>query len=150
MTSVVLPAGNLAHVMRQKVETLQRAVEQLPQYEPETRHYFHGGMYCREVFRDAGVLVVGKAHKREHFYEIVSGRVLITDGTNEPREVSAPALIESHPGTKRAVLSLEPTLCRTFHATDARTVEEAEAQLVEDEPSRYAAGNRLKTLEIES
>jgi hypothetical protein len=146
VTEVALPPeANLAPLMRQKVAALQSALMELPQYQPETKHYFHGGMYCREVYRAAGVLVVGAVHRKEHFYEIVRGRVLVTDGTNEPQEFCAPALILSKPGTKRAVLSLEPTLCRTFHATNAKTVEEAEAELVESEPSSYAPGNVLKT-----
>lgn len=130
---------------RRKVEALQSELEKLPQYEPQTRHYFHAGMYCREVFRDANVLVVGKVHKREHFYVICSGRVAITDGDGPAKEVSAPAVIRSMPGTKRAVLSLEPTVCMTFHVCEAKTVEEAEAELVEDEPSLFSLGNVLKT-----
>lgn len=150
MTSVALPPGPLAHVMRQKVSALKTALMQLPQYEPQTEHFFHGGMYVRKVYRDAGVLVAGAAHKKEHLYVIVSGRVLITDGDNEPVEQVAPAVIKSMPGTQRAVLSLEPTVCMTFHVTNAKTVEEAEAELVESEPSMYAPGNKLKVLEIES
>lgn len=130
--------------MRGKVEALQAALDCLPQYEPETRHYFHGGMYCREVFRNQDVLVVGKVHKQEHFYVIVSGTVLITDGMDEAREVTGPEVIMSKPGTKRAVLSITPAVCMTFHRTDATSVEEAEAELVEDEPSAYAPGNKIK------
>jgi hypothetical protein len=150
MTSVALPPGPLVHVMRQKVCALQKALEQLPQYEPATKHHFHAGMYCREVYRDAGVLVVGKVHRKEHFYVICSGRVMVTDGENEPVEQVAPAVIKSVPGTKRAVLSLEPTVCMTFHVTNATTVEDAERELVEDEPSTFGVGNKLKVLEIES
>lgn len=102
-------------------------------------------MYCREVYRDAGVLVVGAIHRKEHLYVIASGRVLITDGTNEPVEVVGPKVVLSVPGTKRAVLSLEPTVCMTFHVTDAKTVEEAEKELIEAEPSMYGPGNVLKT-----
>ena len=44
--------------------------------------------------------------------------------------------------TENTVLSLEPTLCMTFHRTDSKTVEEAENELVEHEPnSMYAVGN---------
>lgn len=119
---------------------LQCEVAKLPQYEPKTRHFFHGGMYCREVWRAGGVLVIGKVHRKEHFYLIVSGRVRIG------REEFGPAsLILSKPGTKRAVLSLEPTLCMTFHRTDATTVEEAERELVEeDEADMYLPGNVAK------
>jgi hypothetical protein len=134
--------------MRHKVSALQVALSELPQYQPETKHYFHAGMYCREVYRDAGVLVVGAVHKKEHFYVIASGVVLITDGENEPRRVTGPAVIQSMPGTKRAVLSVTPTTCLTFHICEAKTVEEAEAELVIPEPSKYLAGNRLKEIEV--
>lgn len=123
---------------------LQEEVSKQPQYEPETRHFFHGGMYCREVWRNGGVLVVGKVHRKEHFYLIVSGRVRIG-----AEEFGPGALILSKPGTKRAVLSLEPTLCMTFHRTDATTVEEAERELVEeDENDMYLPGNRAKPQEV--
>lgn len=138
---ISVPAG----LMQQKVGALQAELSKLPQYQPETRHYFHGGMYCREVFRHAGVLVVGAVHKKEHFYLIVSGTVMITDGEGNAQEVTGPHLFQSKPGTKRAVLALTDTLCMTFHALAATTVEEAEAELVEPEPdSMYASGNLIK------
>ena len=131
--------------MHQKVGVLQTELSKLPQYQPETRHYFHGGMYCREVFRHAGVLVVGAVHKKEHFYLIVSGTVAITDGDGNVQEVTGPHLFQSKPGTKRAVLALTDTLCMTFHALEAVTVEDAEAELVEPEPtSMYAPGNLVR------
>lgn len=130
--------------MREKVCALQEAVSQLPQYEPETKHYFHGGMYCREVWRDAGVLVVGKVHKKEHFYLIVSGTVAITTD-DDVQYLTGPALLLSKPGTKRAVYSETPALCMTFHRTDATTVEAAEIELVEEEESTmYGPGNLIK------
>lgn len=136
--------------MIDKVKVLQEELLKLPQYQPETRHFFHGGMYCREVFRHAGVLVVGKVHKQEHFYLIVSGTVQITDGEGRVQEVTGPHLFLSNPGTKRAVYALTDTLAMTFHATRAATVEDAEAELVEDEPtSLFLPGNTLKNEQIE-
>jgi hypothetical protein len=132
-------------LMQQKVEALQSELAKLPQYQPETKHYFHGGMYCREVFRHAGVLVVGAVHKKEHFYLIVSGTVAITDGEGNVQEVTGPHLFQSKPGTKRAVYAVTDALCMTFHAIDATTVEAAEAELVELEPSSmFAPGNLIK------
>lgn len=127
---------------RTAVERLQVELLKLPQYEPKTKNYFHGGMYCREVWRDGGVLVVGKVHRKEHFYLIVSGTVSI----NGAEPVSGPMLIFSNPGTKRAILSITPALCMTFHRTDSITVEDAENELVEeDNLSGYAIGNALKS-----
>jgi len=135
--------------MLDKVQALQAEVSKLPQYEPETKHYFHGGMYCREVFRHAGVLVVGAVHKKEHFYLIVSGTVAITtdDGV---QEVTGPHLFSSKPGTKRAVYAITNALCMTFHAIEAKNVEEAETELVEAEPNNmYSFGNQIKHQPLE-
>lgn len=139
-------SGTLAAkpTLRERVQRLQAEVSKLPQYEPETKHYFHGGMYCREVWRPAGVLVVGKVHKKEHFYLIVSGTVAIT--TDEGVEhITGPRLIKSSVGTKRAVYAETDALCMTFHVVDASTVEEAEVELVEpDDGDMYGPGNQLK------
>lgn len=134
--------------MRQKVEALQAAVSQMPQYEPITKHTFHGGMYCREVFREAGVLVVGKVHKKEHFYLIVGGTVAIT--TDEGVQfVTGPQLLCSKPGTKRAVYAETDALCMTFHRVESDNVEDAEAELVEDDAtSMFAVGNQVKAKEL--
>ena len=134
--------------MREKVQSLQDALLQLPQYEPLTKHYFHGGMYCREVFREAGVLVVGKVHKKEHFYLIVSGTVAITTDEGVQR-ITGPQLLLSKPGTKRAVYAETDALCMTFHATETKSVEDAEIEMVEEEPnSLYSVGNTLKIKEL--
>lgn len=131
--------------MHQKVDRLQEQLAALPQYEPQTTHRFHAGMYCREVWREAGVMVVGKVHRKEHFYLIVSGTVCITDGSSEPQRFTGPHMIESRPGTKRAAYAETDVLCMTIHRTDAITVEAAEAELVEDDAgSMYAPGNVVK------
>jgi hypothetical protein len=135
--------------LRQRVENLQCEISKLPQYEPKTTHTFHAGMYCREVWRPAGVLVVGKVHKKEHFYLIVSGTVAITtdDGV---QLVTGPHLLCSTPGTKRAVYAETDALCMTFHVVDAKTIEDAEAELVEtDENDMYTIGNTIKDQQIE-
>jgi len=135
--------------MRQRVEALQREVSKLEQYEPPTEHIFHGGMYCRQVFRPTGCLIVGKVHKKEHFYFIVFGTVAITTDEGVQR-ITGPAMLCSKPGTKRAVLAETDALCVTFHRTDATTVEDAEADLVEDDPtSMFTIGNKLKQAQLE-
>jgi len=118
--------------MREKVEKLQGEISKLPQYEPITKHYFHAGMYCREVFRHEGVLIVGRIHKKEHFYVIASGTVIITtdDGV---KTITGPQVIMSNPGAKRAVYAVTPATCMTFHVTESRSPDEAEIEMVEQE-----------------
>jgi hypothetical protein len=134
--------------MVDKVKALQAEVMKLPQYEPETKHYFHGGMYCREVFRHADVLIVGKVHKKEHFYLVVNGTLAITtdDGV---QEITGPHLLCSKPGTKRAVYALTDALCMTFHRVESDNVEDAEVELVEHDPeSMFSIGNKVKVKEL--
>jgi len=134
--------------LRNRVEALQAELCKLPQYEPKTKHTFHAGMYCREVWRQAGVLVVGKVHKKEHFYLIVSGTVAITtdDGV---QLITGPQLLCSTPGTKRVVYAETDALCMTFHVVDAKTVEDAEIELVESDPNDvYAVGNIVKDKQV--
>lgn len=151
MSNLTDSLGKLpAELMQKKVCALQTELSKMPQYQPETRHYFHGGMYCREVFRHAGVLVVGATHKKEHFYLIVSGTVAITDGQGNVQEVTGPYLFQSKPGTKRAVYAITDALCMTFHAVEATTIEQAESELIETEvDSMYSFGNQVKHKEIE-
>lgn len=134
--------------MRARVEALQAELCKLPQYEPVTKHTFHGGMYCREVFREAGILIVGKVHKKEHFYLIAGGTVAITtdDGV---QVVTGPHLLCSKPGTKRAVYAETDALCMTFHRVEATNVEDAEIELVEHDPdAMFSVGNKIKVKEL--
>lgn len=134
---------------RASVEALQSAISVLPQGHFPTEHIFHGGMYCRQVWRPAGALIVGKVHKKDHFYMVVYGTVLITSDDG-PIEVTGPYLFQSKPGTKRAVYALTDALCMTFHRADSDTVEAVEDELVEEDPAAtYGAGNIPKPPVVE-
>jgi hypothetical protein len=135
--------------MRERVESLQVEMLKFPQYEPKTTHTFHAGMYCRQVTQAADALIVGKVHKKEHFFILVSGDMVITEG-GETKRISGPCLLSSIPGSKRAIYSETEALYMTIHCTDADTVESAENELVEDDPtSMFGVGNILKTPQIE-
>jgi quercetin dioxygenase-like cupin family protein len=139
---IVTYSGVLAK--KPDVQALQDAMLEMPQYEPPTEHLFHGGMYCRQVWRPAGCTIVGKVHKKEHFYVVVSGTICVT--TDEKvQTVTGPKVLCSRPGTKRAVYAVTDALCMTFHVADAQTVEEAEDELVEpDNSSKFLVGNKVK------
>ena len=133
---------------RAAIERLQAEMAKMPQAELTTEHYFADGMYCRYLPRPAGTLIVGKVHRKEHFYMVVSGRVRVTtdDGVVD---ISAPRVIVSKPGTKRAVLALEDSVCLTVHRTDNTDLEEIEAELVEpDVLALFDAHNKLRAKEL--
>lgn len=132
-----------------RVNALKSELLKMDQIELPTQHLFHGGMYCRQVWRPAGCTIVGKVHKKEHFYMVVEGTVIVT--TDEgAQELTAPALLCSSPGTQRAVFAVTDAMCMTIHRADANTVEGAADELVEDDPeSMFDALNNLKDKQIE-
>lgn len=106
---------------------------------------FADGMYARVVERKRGVTIVGKVHKREHFYIITKGAVLVTDGGSIPVLRVAGDVIVSKAGTERAVFALEDSICMTVHRTDKTDLDEIEAELIEPDPlAFFDAANRLK------
>jgi hypothetical protein len=139
--------SEVAALLRSSVKTLEDCLRQLPQVEVETDHFFADGMYCRRASRDAGVLIVGKVHKREHFYCITKGRVMVTNDDGPAKTYEAGDVIVSRPGTKRAVLSLEPSTCMTVHRTDKTDLDEIEQELIEPDPlALFDARNKLRAL----
>ena len=55
---------------REQINILQSIMASMPQVDlsDHTKHHFADGMYIRELFRPAGTTIVGKVHKKEHFY----------------------------------------------------------------------------------
>ena len=141
-----MSAGVQTAQMRGKVQALQEEILKQPQVELPTEHIFHGGMYCRQVWQPAGTIIVGKVHKKEHFFMVVSGCVAVSVG-EEAQEIRAPFLLTSHPGDKRAIYAITDTLYMTIHRTDETDVAAAEDELVEYDPTcPFLVGNKLKVL----
>jgi hypothetical protein len=138
--------NELAKSMRSKVEALQQSMLGMPQAELRTDHYFADGMYARVLARSAGTLIVGKVHLKEHLYIIAKGRIQVT--TDEGViERSAGDVVVSKPGTKRAVLALEDSICLTVHRTDSTDLDEIEAELIEpDLTALFNSDNHTKAI----
>lgn len=135
---------------REQIEALQREVQKLPQIEPETKNYFADGMYAREVFRVAGTLVVGKVHKKEHFFILVKGDLTVWTEAGMKR-VQAPFVWVSKPGTKRVTYAHEDSTAVTVHQVSSRNLDEIENELVEDDPSSsYGPANTLLKTALEA
>lgn len=130
---------------REKIEQLQAAMSGMEQCKDLiTDHYFADGMYCRKLWRPAGCLIVGKVHKKEHLYIVATGSVKVT--TDEGvKEIKAPMVIVSRPGTKRAVLALEDSTCITVHRTDKTDLDDIEEELIEpDKLALFDSKNQIK------
>ena len=130
--------------MESKVYALQAAMMDMPQIDLQTFHHFADGMYARVVPRPKGTVIVGKVHKREHFYIVAAGKVAVTNGDGEPNVYEAGTVLVSQPGTKRAVLALEDSVCLTVHRTALKDLDEIEREIVEpDDTALFDARNKL-------
>jgi hypothetical protein len=140
-----LPILDEVHVPTlEQIQRLQSEMSMIPQVELPTEHYFSGGMYCRKLPRPAGTLIVGKVHKKEHFFLCAQGEIR---AWSEKGMVTLKAgdIICSKAGTKRVTLALTDAIGITFHVTDKTDLNDIEAELIEpDETALFDSGNKLK------
>lgn len=129
-----------------QLKKLQLEISKYPQPEFDTRHYFADGMYCRELPRPKGALIVGKVHKKEHFYIVASGDVTVyCDG--DTTRIVGPKVMVYPVGSQRAVYAHTDATCITVHRCEKKDIEAVEAELVEeDSDSMYLPGNIVKPM----
>lgn len=133
---------------RADIERLQQAMAAFPQADLDTRHHFAEGLYCREVRRPAGTTIVGKVHRKEHLYMVLSGEITVV-GEGGPIRIKAPCILVSPPGTKRAVYAHVDSICCTVHRTDLTDLQAIEKELIEeDDAALFDHNNQLKMLQI--
>jgi hypothetical protein len=116
---------------RDKIHNLEDELAKLPQVECKLDHVFSDGLYARSMHIPGGTVLTGKVHKRDHINFLLQGtiRVMTDDGM---KELTAPQVIPSKKGIKRAGFAITDVIWTTVHATDATEVEAAEDELVED------------------
>ena len=131
---------------RDQIERLQAEMVKMPQAELKTEHFFSPGMYCRRVFRPAGTLIVGKVHKKPHFFLCAAGEIIAWTESGM-RKLQAGDVVECQPGTKRVTLATTDAIGITIHKTDKTDLDEIEVELVEpDETALFDSGNNLKRI----
>lgn len=135
---------------RAQIEKLQEEVSKMPQADGMiTDHFFADGMYSRRVFRKAGTLIVGKVHKKDHFFICTKGEIIAWTEKGM-KKLSAGDIIECKQGTKRVTLATMDSIGTTVHKTDKTDLDEIEAELIEnDEKALFDSGNKLKDWALE-
>ena len=133
----------------EQIERLQGEMMQMPQAELQTEHYFSGGMYCRKLTRSAGTLIVGKVHKKDHFFLCAKGEI-IAWSEGGMRHLYPGDVICSKPGTKRVTLAVTDAIGITFHKTNKTNLDKIEKELIEpDELALFDSSNNLKAQALE-
>ena len=121
---------------RNALYELGKACMLQPPVKLELNHLFAAGLYGRIITMPPDTCVMTAIHKKENITTVVTGkcRVVNTDGTAEL--IIAPAFFVTPANTQRAVYVIEESTWITVHATNAKTVEDAE-QVIATMPDFY-------------
>lgn len=120
---------------REKIMRLEAQMLEMKEHQIliETKHYFSPGIYIREIFIPKDSVVAGKIQKTEYLNIFSRGEISIMTEAGMTR-FSAPTVVRSKPGLKRAALTHEDSTWLTIHAnpTDERDIDKLEAMLFAD------------------
>lgn len=133
---------NLGIPSREQIYETEAALQKLPQADFSLINRFADGLYARQVTMKRGTFLTSKIHLKEHFAFILTGDVSVWTEEDFQR-IKAPQILITQPGTKRVLLAHEDTVWVTVHACNAKTVEDAEAELVSNDPSMIDEARRV-------
>jgi quercetin dioxygenase-like cupin family protein len=134
---------------REEILRLQDEMAKMPQAELKTEHYFSQGMYCRKVFRKAGTIIVGKVHKRDHFFMCAQGQIIAWSEKGMVT-LNAGDVLCSKSGTKRVTMAVTDAIGITVHKTNKTDLDKIEKELIEpDELALYDSSNNIKVKALE-
>ena len=85
--------------------------------ELQVRHIFTPGLYARELFIPAGVVLTSYVHKFTHPFVVSSGVINILDNDLNVLQVVAPFTGVSLKGTRRTGMAINDCTWTTFHPT---------------------------------
>lgn len=127
------------------VEQLQNAMQSLPQVDCQVKHHFTDGLYARELIIPAGVCVVGAKHNTNHILMVTQGECLISNNGLSER-VTAPYMLETTKGTKRAITAITDTTMITFHVTKEKNVKKIGEAITEKEDKLLPQWKQLEVV----
>jgi quercetin dioxygenase-like cupin family protein len=134
---------------REEILRLQDEMAKMPQAELQTEHYFSQGMYCRKVFRKAGTIIVGKVHKKDHFFMCAQGQIIAWSEKGMVT-LNAGDVLCSKAGTKRVTMAVTDAIGITVHKTNKTDLDKIEKELIEpDKLALYDSSNNIKVKALE-
>ena len=92
-------------------------------------HHLKDGLYTREIFMPKGTLVVSFIHKQNHPSFFLKGEMSVLLDTGEVKRIKAPMKVMTEIGTQRVAYIHEDTTWVCVYKTNAKTIEDAEAEV---------------------
>lgn len=103
----------------------------------ETTHYHADGLYGRRTFVPAGSTLITVVHKAQHITLALKGIATVVDEEGNRKDVFAPAVFITEPGTQRAVYAHTDVEWMTVHACEEQDVPAIEKLLTCDTMAEY-------------
>ena len=131
-----------AHIAKLK-QSMESAIsaKELAQVEFPLEHFFADGVYGRRIFVPAGATVITAVHKKEHITIALKGHSVVVDEVGDRKDIIAPCVFITKPGTQRAVYAITDVEWVTVHHYEGdNSLETVEKTLVCDTMQEY---NRL-------
>lgn len=97
----------------------------------QLEHLFCDGLYGRVVKMPKRTCVMTAIHKKDNITVVMTGKCRVVSPDGQQQTIVAPAYFVTPAGTQRAVYIERESTWLTAHATNAKTVEEAEFDLAE-------------------
>jgi len=128
--------NELAPLTRDKVNAIAALMAQQPQVDLKVTNYFSEGIYARALEIPSGIQLTGKIHKFEQLNILAKGRMKVLVG-DYYKEVQAPFIVVSPPGTKRIAIALEDCVWITVHGTYETDLELIEKTFIAQDEKEY-------------
>mgnify|MGYP003649053223 CR=1 FL=1 len=118
-----------------RIDEFQAAVLGLPEKQKvmhQVTNYFGPNIYLREMAAKAGDVVVGRSHKEEHLFSLVSGVIIVVDEDGVRTKIAAPMVYRAKKGRK-IIYIIEDARFQNIWSTSETNVEKLEAELAWDD-----------------
>lgn len=111
----------------------QGMIENLELVDCPLKHTFTDGMYVREIFMKARLIITSKIHKTTHPFNISKGKVLVWTDEEKSVILEAPYSGVTKPNTRRVLYIIEDCIWTTYHCRSEEeiTPEQIEARIIE-------------------
>lgn len=102
------------------------------------KHTFGDATYARQMKMDKGSWCIGKIHKQDHIWFLLTGKItVVTDGEEIDHE--APCYTTSKSGAKRVIYAWEDSIFVTIHKNpdNIKNIDDLEDYIVTDTYEKY-------------
>lgn len=114
----------------EQIRALEKAmVENLPTCSETITHHFADGVYGREMFMPAGMMLTGKMHRFSTLNFLLSGDITVTTPEGV-RRIQAPAMFVSPAGMKKVMFAHTDAVFATVHPTKITDIASIESKFI--------------------